>query len=144
MTTYMQRPLISPIINACIAIAESTGVPVGDGVAPECDRPYIVVDSVISPRYDGPFLFAPEADSSDRIQFACIGDTREQADAVRDSLRTALTVVALDAEFVSTSASRRTTRVILDIPRGVQRDERGLPDPIFSAIDQYMIETTPL
>jgi hypothetical protein len=34
--------------------------------------------------------------------------------------------------------------VILDIPRGVQRDDRGLPAPIFSGIDQYLISTTPV
>ncbi len=140
---YMTRALISPILDACIAIAESTGVPVGDGVAPDCPRPYIVVDSVVSPRYTGP-LSDTEADSSDRIQFACVGDTRRQADLVRDSLRAALTINAFDSQFVSTGASRRILLVILDIPRGVQRDDRGLPDPIFSAIDQYMISTTPL
>jgi len=140
---YMTRALISPILNACIAIAKSTGVPVGDGVAPDCPRPYIVVDSVVSPRYTGP-LSDTEADSSDRVQFACVGDTREQADLVRDSLRIALTVATLDAQFVADGANRRTLLVILDIPRGVQRDERGLPEPIFSATDQYMISTTPL
>ena len=138
----MARALLSPIIQACLNIAESTGVPVGDGVAPDCDKPYIIVDSVSSPRYVGP-LDDGEADSNDRIQFACVGITREQADSVRDDLRTALTFSALDAEFVTLSASRRTMELILDIPRGVQRDDRGLPAPIFSGIDQYLISTTP-
>lgn len=143
MTTYMHRPTISPILDACVNIAKSTNVPVGDNVAPDCPKPYVVVSSVSSPRYDGP-LSSPEADSSDRIQFACIGETRAQADLVRDGIRTALTQSALDTEFVTLSADRRILRVILDIPRGAQRDDRGLPDPIFLAIDQYMIETTPL
>lgn len=139
----MARALLSPVIDACITIAESTGIQVGDAVAPDCPKPYIVVSSVSSPRYTGP-LSDTEADSNDRIQFTCIGDTREQADWARDKLRAALTTAALDAEFVTASADRRTLRVILDIPRGVQRDDRGLPEPIFSGIDQYMIETTPL
>ena len=138
----MVRAALSPVIQACINIAESTGVPVGDGVAPDCDKPYIVVNSVSSPRYTGP-LPDGEADSMDRIQFACIGNTREQADWARDKLRAALTVTTLDAEFVTISESRRTMQIILDIPRGVQRDDRGLPAPIFSGIDQYLISTTP-
>ena len=139
---YMTRPSISPVIQACINIAESTGVAVGDAVAPDCPKPYCVVGVVSSPRYDGP-LDSPEADSADRVQFSFLGDTREQADSVRDDVRAALTVVALDAEFITLLADRRTLRLILDIPRGVQRDDRGLPNPIFTGIDQYMIETTP-
>ncbi len=139
---YMTRPSISPVIQACINIAESTGVSVGDGVAPDCPKPFCVVGMVSSPRYDGP-LSSPEADSADRIQFSFVGDTREQADAVRDDVRAALTVARLDTEFATLSANRRTLRLILDIPRGVQRDDRGLPEPIFTGIDQYMIETTP-
>lgn len=138
----MARALLSPIIEACLNIAATVGVPVGDGVAPDCDRPYIIVDSVSSPRYTGP-LDDGESDSMDRIQFACVGNSREQADWARDKLRAALTYAALDAEFVTLSASRRTMEVILDIPRGVQRDDRGLPAPIFSGIDQYLISTTP-
>lgn len=138
----MARALLSPVIDACLAIAESTGIDVGDGVAPDCPKPYIIVSAVSSPRYEGP-LSDIEADSNDRIQFTCVGNTREQADWARDKLRVAFTVDALDAEFTSAGANRRTMRVILDIPRGVQRDDRGLPEPIFSGIDQYMIETTP-
>ena len=138
----MARALLSPVIDACIVIAESTGIDVGDAVAPDCPKPFIVVSAVSSPRYTGP-LSDTEADSSDRIQFTAIGTTREQADWARDKVRAALTTAALDAAFTTASANRRTMRVILDIPRGVQRDDRGLPEPIFSAIDQYMIGTTP-
>ena len=138
----MSRALLSPIIDACIAIAKSTSVPVGDGEAPDCEKPYIVVNAVSSPPYKGP-LPDGEADSVDRIQFSCIGETRAQADAVRDDLRAAMTYAALDAQFVTLSANRRMMHLKLDINRGGQRDDRGLPAPIFSAIDQYIIETTP-
>ena len=138
----MARALLSPIIDACIAIAEGTGISVGDGVAPDCPKPFIVVSAVSSRRYDGP-LSDGEADSADRIQFACVGNTRQSADFARDKLRAALTFTALDTEFNVNGADRRTLRVILDIPRGVQRDDRGLPEPIFTGIDQYLIETTP-
>ena len=138
----MPRALLSPIIDACIAIAKSTNIPVGDGVAPKCDKPYIVVSSVSSPSYDGP-LDDGEADSSDRVQFSCVGETREQADLMRDSLRAAMTFAAFDAEFASSSANRRMMLLVLDIPRGVTRDDRGLPNPIFMGVDQYIIKTTP-
>ncbi len=138
----MSRALISPVLDACIVIAKSTNVPVGDGVAPDCDKPYIVVSSVSSQRYSGP-LSDGEADSNDRIQFSSVGETREQADLVRDSVRAALTTSTLDAEFVTATANRRVLELILDIPRGIQRDDRGLPNPIFLAVDQYMISTTP-
>jgi hypothetical protein len=139
----MARALLSPIIDACIAVAEDTGVDVGDGVAPDCPKPFIVVSAVSSRRYDGP-LSDGEADSADRIQFACVGNTREQADWARDKLRAVLTSATLDSKFNINGADRRTLRVILDIPRGVQRDDRGLPEPIFTGIDQYLIETTPM
>ena len=138
----MARATLSPVIEACIAIAESTGRTVGDGVAPDCPKPYVVIDSVSSRAYTGPFGDT-EADSADRIQFAAVGDTREQVDSIRDDIRLALTVAALDAQFTAQSDLRRTLTVMLDIPRGVQRDDRGLPNPIFTAMDQYIIETTP-
>lgn len=138
----MGRATLSPIIDACIIIAESTDVPVGDGVAPDCDKPYIVVSSVSTLPYGGP-LDDGEADSSDRIQFSCVGETRVQADLTRDDLREALTVAALDAEFATASANRRTLKLKLDVSPDGQRDDRGLPSPIFTGIDQYIIETTP-
>ena len=138
----MARAKISPVIEACKTIAGAVGIPIGDGVAPDCPSPYIVIDSVSSRRYSGPFGDT-EADSADRIQFACIGVTREVAGDIRDDIRALLTEDALNAEFVSQGSNRRTMQVILDIPRGVQRDDRGLPEPIFSAIDQYLISTTP-
>ncbi len=138
----MPRPQLSPIIDACVAIAKTVDVPVGDGEAPECDMPYIVVTNVSSPRYDGP-LDDIEADSSDRIQFSYIGETREQADAMRDKVRLNFTVSAFDAELVTLAANRRTMRIVLDIPRGTKRDERGLPNAIFLGVDQYLIDTTP-
>jgi len=139
----MSRALLSPVVSACLTIAASaTGRSVGDGVAPDCDKPYSVVHVVSSRAYTGP-LSDGEADSADRIQFSFIGSHREQADSMRDAVRKALTTAALDTEFVTLSANRRVLTVTLDIPRGVQRDDRGLPAPIFVGIDQYIIETTP-
>lgn len=138
----MFRAPFSPTINACKAIAESTGFPVGMANAPDCEPPYIVISSVSGPRYSGP-LSDPEADSNDRIQFSMIGTTQEMADALRDKVRLELSAFNLDAEFQTAGDNRRTLSVLLDIPRGVQRDDRGLPAPIFTSIDQYLIETTP-
>ncbi len=141
----MGRATLSPIIQACLNIAGTVGTPnilVGDGVAPDCDAPYIVVNAVSIRPYSGP-LSDPEADSSDRIQFAFIGPTREAADDMRDDIRLALTFSALDAEFIALTANRRTLKLKLDIGRAAQRDDRGLPNPIFTGMDQYIINTTP-
>ena len=138
----MVRAKLAPVMKACEIVAGSTGFPVGLSVAPDCERPFIIITSVSSPRYDGPFSNI-EADGSDRIQFTATAMSAEQADWLRDKIRGVLTIEALDAAFATLTEPRRILRVILDIPRGVQRDDRGLPAPIFNSIDQYMIESTP-
>ena len=143
----MVRAKLKPVMDACKSVVETIPfdggtIPVGLSVAPDCPRPFVIITSVPSPRYSGP-MGAIEADSMDRIQFTATAMNPEQSDWLRDQVREVLTIEALDAQFVSLSANRRVLRVILDIPRGVQRDDRGLPAPIFNSIDQYMIETTP-
>jgi len=143
----MARAKLLPVMQACEAVVGTilvggSAVPVSPANAPDCPKPYIVVTSVSSPRYTGP-MSDTEADSADRIQFSCVALSAVQADWLRDKVREVLTTAALDAAFVTLSANRRVLMCILDIPRGVQRDDRGLPEPIFNSIDQYMIETTP-
>ena len=139
----MGRAVLAPVVNACVAIAKSTGIAVGDGNAPDCDKPYIVVTVVSSPRYSGPFLNDGEADSSDRIQFSFVGVTRESTDVIRDKVRAKMTASNLDAQFVTAPANRRVSTVILDVLRGSRVDDRGLPDSVVVGSDQYLIETTP-
>lgn len=139
----MSRALLSPVIDACLAIAaDAANVIVGDGVAPNCDPPYVFVVAVSPQRYSGPFGDI-EADSADRIQFSAVGRSRAQADSMRDAIRTFFTVAALDTEFGTQSISRRTLGVRLDMSPNTRREDRGLPNPIFTAIDQYIVETTP-
>ena len=139
----MERAPQSPITDAVLAVVGvATGKPVGDATDPDCPKPYAVVHTVSGPRYEGP-MDDTEIDSSDRYQISCIGETREQADRIRDRVREGFTIEALDAQFVTDSVARRTMILILDIPRGTRRDERGLPDPVFIGVDQYLIETTP-
>ncbi len=130
------------LTNAVLALLTAAGIEVGDATAPDCDKPYTIVSAVSGPRYTGP-MDNTEIDGVDRFQFSSIGETRDQADRNRQLVRTALTVEALDAQFVTDSVARRTMMLVLDIPRGTRRDERGLPDPVFLAVDQYLIETTP-
>lgn len=144
----MVRAKLKPVLDACKDVIEANislggeAIPVGVDGAPDCDRPYIIVGAVSSPRYTGP-INNTEADSNDRIQFTASSPSSDQANWLRDKVREVLTVANLDAAFVANSANRRTLMLILDIPRGTQRDDRGLPEPIFNSIDQYMIETTP-
>ncbi len=138
----MERADQRELTNAILALLTAAGIEVGDATAPDCDKPYTIVSAVSGPRYDGP-MDDTEIDGSDRFQFSSIGETRDQADRSRQLVRDALTVEALDAQFVTDGVVRRTMKLILDIPRGTRRDERGLPDPVFLAVDQYLIDTTP-
>lgn len=130
------------VTNAIIAVLEAASITVGDGTAADCEKPYTVLTTVSGPRYDGP-MDNTEIDGSDRFQFSSVADTRDQADWLREKVRTALTVEALDAQFVTDAVARRTMLLILDIPRGTRRDERGLPEPVFMAVDQFLVNTTP-
>ncbi len=138
----MERADQRELTNAVLALLTATGIEVGDATAPDCDKPYTIVTAVSGPRYTGP-MDNTEIDGVDRFQFSSIGVTRDSADGYRQLVRDALTVEALDAQFVTDSVTRRTMMLVLDIPRGTRRDERGLPDPVFLAVDQYLIETTP-
>jgi hypothetical protein len=138
----MERADQRELTNAILALLTTAGIEVGDATAPDCDKPYTIVSAVSGPRYDGP-MDNTEIDGSDRFQFSSIGVTRDSADLYRQKVRDALTVEALDAQFAADSVVRRTMRLILDIPRGTRRDERGLPDPVFLAVDQFLIDTTP-
>ncbi len=138
----MERANQRELTNAVLALLAAAGIEVGDATAPDCDKPYTIVSAVSGPRYEGP-MDNTEIDGVDRFQFSSIGETRDQADRSRQLVRDALTVEALDAQFVTDSVARRTMMLVLDIPRGTRRDERGLPDPVFLAVDQYLIETTP-
>ncbi len=138
----MERADQRELTNAILAVLRAAGIEVGDATAPDCEKPYTIVSAVSGPRYDGP-MDNTEADGSDRFQFSSVAVTRDSADRNRQLVRDALTVEALDAQFVVDAVARRTMMLILDIPRGTRRDERGLPDPVFLAVDQYLINTTP-
>ncbi len=138
----MERADQRELTNAILAVLKGAGIEVGDGTAPDCDKPYTIVSAVSGPRYDGP-MDNTEADGSDRFQFSSVAVTRDSADRNRQLVRDALTVEALDAQFATDAVARRTMMLILDIPRGTRRDERGLPDPVFLAVDQFLINTTP-
>ena len=140
----MERANSREVTNAVIHLLEAIDtMEVGDATAPDCDKPYTIVSNVSGPRYEGP-MDNTEIDGQDRIQFSSIGETRDQADRNKEIVRAELTVEALTAQFVIDSVARRCTMLVLDIPRGTRRDERGLPDPVFQAVDQYLINTTPL
>ena len=130
------------VTNAVIALLEAAGITVGDGTAADCEKPYTVITTVSGPRYEGP-MDNTEIDGSNRYQFSSVADTRDQADWLREKVRVELTVQALDAQFVTDAVAQRTMLLILDIPRGTRRDERGLPEPVFMAVDQFLINTTP-
>ncbi len=118
------------------------------GVAPDCPPPYVIITAPTGGIVTGT-LANPAADADHRIQITAVGDLPEQALRALDKVREALTITALQTEFNTLSdngevgANRKVTWASLDISPGEFREERGLPEPLFSQIDQYIIRTHP-
>jgi len=138
------RATVSPIIQAVLNVLRANLTkPVGDGEAPEgCSPPYVVVTGIVSGGLTGS-IASPEVDAKDRIQVASVGNSREQADWLRDQCRAILFYDTIDADLAVQAVDRRCLRMWVDVSTGLARDDRGLPEPLFSALDQYIIETTP-
>lgn len=145
----MVRALISPILDAFIKVLEGVQLGgdvlrVGDSDAPDCAPPYAIVLTLPGGTLEGP-MGDPEADAMDRLQVVGVGEIPEQARAVLDEARAALTIDALDTELNLVSAGRRVNYVWVDLHRGTRREDQGLPEANirFSVLDQYIVRTTP-
>lgn len=147
------RALNTPVMLAAKAVIEAiqTGgatLKVGLGEAPDCPPPYIILTRPSGGSLTGT-LANPEADADHRVQVIALGQLSVQALRALDKVRQGLTVTALQTEFdvLNTAgeagADRRVTLCWVDVSRGEIREERGLPEPLFSDIDQYIIRTTP-
>ncbi len=140
MARPKRNPLLVSIYNILSVISLGPkDMPVGRGEAPECDPPYLIISSGFGGDFSGPWT-DPDADEMARIQITAVGETDEQAAAALDLAREALTRTALIAEGV---ADRTVLSVNLDVSRNLLVEQRGLPNPLFSHIDQYLVHTTP-
>jgi len=140
----MPRPLQNPLFQAIVNVLETVqlggvGVGVGRGEAPDCSPPYLIVSTGGQSSFEGPWT-DPDADADSRIQVTAIGVSDEQSMMMLDLARGVLTFTNLTAEGV---AGRKILSVDLNLSRPGLVEQRGIPEPIFSNLDQYLIRTTP-
>ena len=147
------RALNLPVMLAAKAVVESTQlggatIKVGLGEAPDCPAPYVILTRPTGGILTGT-MANPEADADHRVQVIAVGELSEQSTRLLDAVRATMTVENLQTEFDvldlagEVGASRRVSMVFIDVSRGETREERGLPEPLFSDIDQYIVRTHP-
>lgn len=142
------RPAKDPFIQAVIDVLENidlggVSMLVGDGHAPDCDPPYlIVVDPNAQGEFTGP-ISQPEADADVRFQVVAVGEIPTQARKALDKARTELTRDNLQTALDALSAGRRVLRMWLEVSPGGRREDQGIPEPVFSSVDVYSALTTP-
>lgn len=130
--------------NAVVEALRAAGLAVGDGEAKHqvggvlvaVTVPYVVVYPTGGGQLSGT-IEAPDDDATMVFQTTCVGESREQADGIRDACRAAL----LDQTV--TVAGRRTMRVNLDLDIGVRRDDATGAPALFYGIDRYRLFDTP-
>ncbi len=143
------RPLVSPLHKAVFQVVENAlSLPVGDSQAPDCDPPYAMIMPIVGAGLTGT-LSDPEADGMPRYQLTGVGTAAEQANLIRDDIRKGFTRDALNDQLRlqsisgDTDSNRKVLRCWIDVSASLARAERGLPEPYFSAFDQYLMMTTP-
>lgn len=130
-------------------LAEQTGLPVGEGVAPtdggwqgapgqSVFLAYLVVHSIPGGTLDGP-IGDPHADSDLVWQIDSVGATQLAAEEGGDLARAALLVQGLPSLSI---AGRAVRWVSEDIPGGGARQDPDQPS-IFRQFSRYRIATTP-
>jgi hypothetical protein len=146
------------MIQALIDILDDAGMVVGDGVAPRGEDPtdlakppYVVVTFIGHGMLTGS-MASFNQDVTLRMQTSAIGVTREQADWLRDQTRAVVgrdtyqakldTLLAASTE--PNSEPRHVNRCEIAIAIPAERDERGLPEPVFMSRDQWFIEVVPV
>lgn len=87
--------LSSPVTEATLTALRTLGRPVGDGVKPSSPEkppasfyPYLVLHTS-TPDVRGSLVY-PHEDALHRLHVACVGRTRESAEALRDEARALL------------------------------------------------------
>lgn len=130
-------PTVSPHIDAIISALSATTIPIGDGEAPQnTEPPYAILYLVSGLPPEGP-LDDWQADLTLQFQLTCVGVTSEQARLVAD---------LCSAVMVKENISIPGRRVMFIQQDGYTRDmreERSIPNPIFSTVVQYIVKTTP-
>ncbi len=119
----------------------------GAGIAPDCPPPYGIVSFAGAAIYTGS-LSKPEEEAQDRIQLTAVGDTQEQAIFALDVMRLGMEMVDIQTKYDSFSADpffqpRTFRRIWIDVSRRGDVEQRNIPDPVFSELDQYLVHHVP-
>lgn len=134
------RPPKTPVIKTFVSILSEI-LPTGEGRAPNCAEPYFIVSSPPPSTFDGSMLHAD--DMADwRISVVAVGVTAEQVTMALDKARRYLTLPNARAAWPA-GTGYRVIMVTLDVSRGVYKEERGMPEPVFSDVDFYIVRVTP-
>lgn len=142
----MPRPTAEPLMAAIESVLSSIALgsdtmPVGRGTVPDCPgRPYLILSSPITSTFDGS-LETSDDDVQKRVQVSAVGDTQQQALMALDKARAVMNTPTIQTAMGGNG--RRIHAVMLDLHRGDLREERGIPDPLFTVIDQYLIRSSP-
>jgi len=137
--------VIQAIVNLLkeIDVGNGNTMQVGDGTDPNHEPPYLVVTQPSSLGVEGSMLEGDEdSDETVRVQITGVGDLRYQADWARDQARIALTRRNLKEHLDRLSAGRSVIKCELDFSTQ-DRWDRGIGQTVYSAVDQYLITTTP-
>lgn len=130
-------PAVDPHTKAMATLLATAGFPVGDAEADfNIDPPFLILFLISSPPPTGD-LTNYQSIVTFRYQVTAIGTTQEQAQMLLDKAR-----AVMERDDLSISG-RRVMMLQLDFTRGDIREERGVPEPVFSAVDQYLLMTTP-
>ena len=117
--------------------------PIGDGVAPrdvdkeELDPPYATLYCIIGGLFDGP-LSDTQADVLLLYQITATGKTRQQAQIALDVCRD------LMKKDNVTVLNRKVRDLRLNTPSAGVNADHDLPNPLFSGVDRYELDTTPI
>jgi hypothetical protein len=129
------------VVLRAISLGGALTMPVGDGTDPNHEPPYLVLRRTSTGLVEGP-MDDLDADEEVRWQVNGVGVTAEQAELAIDMARLALTEPALTAALTAGSSGRVCQYISLDFSQE-PRNDLGVTEPLFEAVDQYMVKTTP-
>jgi hypothetical protein len=145
----MPRAEVQPVMDAiygilaAIPLGGGVAMPVGDGTDPNHELPYLILMRVNTGLVEGSMEEDDlDADEELRVQINGCGATRAQAEFASDRARRVLKKSSITAALVAAGAGRVCQYCTLDGGRE-PRNDLGMTTPLWEAVDQYLVKTTP-
>ncbi len=133
----MTVPVAAAHAAALVTVLQTTGRPVGDGVAPAGSPPYSILWDLPGGALDGP-VGDPNADLDMPFQVTCVGRVADEARRMADKVRLALLTSAVVV------SGRAVMRVAPDGGLGsVERDDDTGGPPLWYCAPRFRLLTTP-